>query len=251
MAPFRWLSIQNDLALAKEVASRKPQTHQEWDELATVLSEVFSSDSNRVELKGRGCRERLARLIEKNEQDDKKSLKKSGTEEEYSELSQLLQDISTYRRDMEENKAKTAKEKEQKKKKEREDKKMGEEIRKKAMEGLASKRKQEESSTDDDECTSNDDDYDSESTSTSGSGSKRGKRGKVTRKRVTRLSAVQMLEQKNERRADLKERELKLKAEELQLQNKKFEQEAAERNERLKLELEERRMFLQILKEKM
>ena len=57
-----------------------------------------------------------------------------------------------------------------------------------------------------------------------------------------------MLEQKNERKADLKERELKLKSEELQLQKKKFEQEAAERNERLKLELEERRMFLQILK---
>ena len=47
------------------------------------------------------------------------------------------------------------------------------------------------------------------------------------------------------------ERELKLKSEELQLQKKKFEQEAAERKERLKLELEERRMFLQILKEKM
>lgn len=60
-----------------------------------------------------------------------------------------------------------------------------------------------------------------------------------------------MLEQKNERKADLKERELKLKSEELQLQKKKFEQEAAERNERLKLELEERRMFLQTLKEKM
>ena len=46
-------------------------------------------------------------------------------------------------------------------------------------------------------------------------------------------------------------RELKLKSEELQLQKKKFEQEAAERKEMLKLELEERRMFLQILKEKM
>ena len=77
------------------------------------------------------------------------------------------------------------------------------------------------------------------------------KKGKVTRKRANHLSAVQMLEQKNERKADLKERELKLKSEELQLQKKKFEQEAAERNERLKLELEERRMFLQILKEKM
>ena len=61
MAPFRWPSLKNDIALAKEVASRKPQTHQEWDELATILSEVFSSDSNRVELKGRGCRERLTR----------------------------------------------------------------------------------------------------------------------------------------------------------------------------------------------
>lgn len=64
--------------------------------------------------------------------------KRSGTEEEYSELSQLLQDITTYRRDIEEYKAKTAKEKGHKKKKEREDKKMGEEIRKKAMEGLVS-----------------------------------------------------------------------------------------------------------------
>ena len=77
------------------------------------------------------------------------------------------------------------------------------------------------------------------------------KKGKVTKKRATRLSAVQMLEKKNERKADLKEKELKLKYEELQLQNKKFEQEAAERNERLKLELEEKRVFLQFLKEKM
>ena len=77
------------------------------------------------------------------------------------------------------------------------------------------------------------------------------KKGKVTRKRATRLSAVQMLERKYEKKADLKEKELKLKSEELQLQSKKFEQEVAERKERLKLELEERRMFLQILKEKM
>lgn len=64
--------------------------------------------------------------------------KRSGTEEEYSELNQLLLDISTYRRDMEEYKAKTAKEKEQKKKKDREDKKFGEEMRKRAMEKLVS-----------------------------------------------------------------------------------------------------------------
>ena len=61
MAPFKWPNIQNDLALAKEVAARKPQTHQDWDEIASVPSGVFSSDSNRVDLKGRRCRERLAR----------------------------------------------------------------------------------------------------------------------------------------------------------------------------------------------
>ena len=76
MAPLRWPNIQNDLALAKEVAARKPQTHEDCDEVAIVLSGVFSSDSNRVDLKGHGCQERLARLIEKNEQDEKKSLKK-------------------------------------------------------------------------------------------------------------------------------------------------------------------------------
>lgn len=69
LAPFRWPNIQNDLALAKKVAARKPQTHQDWDEIATVLSGVLGSESNRVDLKGRGCRERLARLIEKDEQD--------------------------------------------------------------------------------------------------------------------------------------------------------------------------------------
>ena len=58
-----------------------------------------------------------------------------------------------------------------------------------------------------------------------------------------------MLEKKNERQADLKENELKLRCEELQMQKRTFEQEAAERKGRLKLELEERRMFVQILKE--
>ena len=76
------------------------------------------------------------------------------------------------------------------------------------------------------------------------------KKSKVTKKRATRLSAVQMLEKKNSRKADLKEKELKLKYEELKLQNKKFEQEAAERNERLKLELEEKKSVSAVLKGK-
>ena len=76
MPPFRWPALGNDLALAKEVAVRKPQTPNDWDEIAHVLSEAFSTTEKKIELKGRGCRERMDRLLEKHEQEDKKSLKK-------------------------------------------------------------------------------------------------------------------------------------------------------------------------------
>ena len=58
-----------------------------------------------------------------------------GTEEEYDELSQLLEDISSYMRDFEELKAK---EKDEKKKKEADDKRKAEDMRRAAMEGMAS-----------------------------------------------------------------------------------------------------------------
>ena len=74
---------------------------------------------------------------------------------------------------------------------------------------------------------------------------------KAIKKRASRLSAVQMLEKKNERKAELKEKELQLRAEELELQKKRFEEEAEERKERLKFELEERRIFLQVLRDRL
>jgi hypothetical protein len=43
---------------------------------------------------------------------------------------------------------------------------------------------------------------------------------KAIKKRASRLSAVQMLEKKNERKAELKEKELQLRAEELELKKK-------------------------------
>ena len=64
---------------------------------------------------------------------------RSDTEEEYGELSQLLDDILTFRRDMKEIKERDAMEKEKKKNKEIEDRNAGIEMRRKAMEGLASK----------------------------------------------------------------------------------------------------------------
>ena len=60
---------------------------------------------------------------------------RSGSEEEYSELEQLCEDIITYRRDLAETKEK---EKEAKKRKDENDRKKAEEMRQAAVERLAS-----------------------------------------------------------------------------------------------------------------
>lgn len=61
---------------------------------------------------------------------------RSGTEEEYSELVQLLEDISTYQQDMQEA---ILKQKEEKKQKETNDRNIGVEMRKAAMETFSRK----------------------------------------------------------------------------------------------------------------
>ena len=76
MAPFRWPSMQCDTMLCKEVLAKRPSPPNDWDIIADVLSQVFSTEGKPVQLKGRGCKERLDRLIEKYNQDDKRSLKK-------------------------------------------------------------------------------------------------------------------------------------------------------------------------------
>ena len=70
-------------------------------------------------------------------------------------------------------------------------------------------------------------------------------------KRASRLSAIQMLQDKYERKADFKERELEQRKSEFELQKRKYEEEALEHKEKLKLELEERRLFLSLLKDKL
>ncbi|KAK3732011.1 hypothetical protein QZH41_016892, partial [Actinostola sp. cb2023] len=161
MAPFRWPQMKQDLALAKEVASKKTTKPADWDEIANSLGKAFSAEGKTVEMKGRGCRERMERLQEKHKNEDKKALKRSGTEEDCNELTGLLDDILTYRRDMEELK----KEKEVKKKKEIEDKKKGEEMRNAAMVGLAKRRhdSSNDSTDEDDDGDDEDDDGDDDS----------------------------------------------------------------------------------------
>lgn len=72
--------------------------------------------------------------------------------------------------------------------------------------------------------------------------------------RLNKLSAVQMLKKKFERKAELK-KELEIKKLELELQASKMDQEETarkqeqvEKNKQLELELEERRTMLELLK---
>ena len=114
MPQFRWLTVGHDITLACEVTAFHPSKPSDWEAIAATLSSTFYTDERLGELKGRGCRERLNRLVEKFRADDTRSLKDksivfersqytaclhefgSGTEEDYDELNQLLQDIFEY-----------------------------------------------------------------------------------------------------------------------------------------------------------
>ena len=71
------------------------------------------------------------------------------------------------------------------------------------------------------------------------------------KRRGSKLSAIEMLERKNERKADFKEKELEQQQRELEFQRQKYEEEAKERKARLELELEEQRAFILLLKDKL
>ena len=73
MAPFRWPSTANDIMLATEVATRTPASSSEWDGIAGILCNAFSTAEKVFDLSGRACRERL---LNKYKDEDKKSLKR-------------------------------------------------------------------------------------------------------------------------------------------------------------------------------
>ena len=65
MPQFRWPEVANDISLAREVVGRRPSKLADWEVIAGILSSTFSTPSKPVQLKGRGCRERLERLVDK------------------------------------------------------------------------------------------------------------------------------------------------------------------------------------------
>ena len=73
---FRWPSVKDDIALATEVATERPEKPSEWDKIAESLSELFSNDEKNVSLKGRGCHERNDRILKKYKEEDAKFLKR-------------------------------------------------------------------------------------------------------------------------------------------------------------------------------
>ena len=63
MAPFRWSSTMHDIALAREAVGRNPRSSHEWDQIAEILSKLFSTPVKPVDIKGRVWGERLDRHI--------------------------------------------------------------------------------------------------------------------------------------------------------------------------------------------
>ena len=76
MAPFRWPDTQHDIVLAREVAANRPQKPQDWEAIADTLSNDFSTEDRKVELKGRACKDRLQLLVTKYRSEDARSLKR-------------------------------------------------------------------------------------------------------------------------------------------------------------------------------
>ena len=70
MAPFRWPEMK------QEVAKYFPEKPQEWDEVAKIPRKAFSTEDKRVEVKGRGCREKMDRILEKYQSEEAKALKR-------------------------------------------------------------------------------------------------------------------------------------------------------------------------------
>lgn len=68
------------------------------------------------------------------------------------------------------------------------------------------------------------------------------------RKRFSKHSALEMLAKKNEKKAELRDKELAHRQRELDFKKMKFEAESEERKEKLKLEFEERKTMLELLK---
>ena len=75
--------------------------------------------------------------------------------------------------------------------------------------------------------------------------------GSQKKKRVSKQSVLQLMQAKFERKASLKEQELNQRKLDFEFEKAKFDFEADEKEKRLNMETEERRAFLNLLKDKL
>ena len=69
--PFEWPNSCQDVMLAAELAQRRSKWPADYEQIARVLSPIFSEDKQPVVLSGRACRERRNGLISKYLEEDK------------------------------------------------------------------------------------------------------------------------------------------------------------------------------------
>ena len=93
----RW-TISKDLLLLRDMAVNFPKTALDW-QLIAIDNKLYSSPEFQVT--GRGVRERwLKTILMRFKSQQTEALKKSGTEEEYVEFDQLLQDLVERQNDL-------------------------------------------------------------------------------------------------------------------------------------------------------
>ena len=71
------------------------------------------------------------------------------------------------------------------------------------------------------------------------------------KKRASKLSATEMLEKKNEWKANFRELELEERKKEFEFEKQKHEEEATERRGKFRLEIEEKKALLALLKDRL
>lgn len=100
---FRW-HLNHDIDLAREVVAVRPGPGlTDWNLIAANLQAAWPEDPQR-HLKGRSCKEHFEVMLTHHKEGNEAALKKSGTEEEYNAIHQLMDDAASYFADMQRDK---------------------------------------------------------------------------------------------------------------------------------------------------
>ncbi|XP_067030085.1 uncharacterized protein [Acropora muricata] len=134
-------ALNHDLDLLREVVGGRPKNHTDWASIADKLNSAWGNEENPV--RGRSCKEHFDVLLKHHKENNVAALKKSGSEEQYIEIQQLLDDVQSYLEALEQNQPKQ--------KKNDQDRKKAQKMRDAAMETLKRKYPSSRSSVSDSE----------------------------------------------------------------------------------------------------